>query len=427
MTGMRGKTFFEFWDYVCISMGMAVATSCFAIFPLLFQTRTLQEVMMSIGLAGFLAVLLSLVWAEWAHRFPSGPGMLFYIRKAFSVKVMHVVSVILLLIVGLLAGVECSFFAHLCRVLFPSWNDLSIFLFSHSILVVVLLSNFWGGSRSKKIQTLSSSLMLVGWMALSFGALWFVSSTPQHDPSILMKPQNQPWNIPLILEGVGISFFFFIGLEWVTPMGKNPESYRRLLPLSIPAAAILVCLMYGLLAYALGSVFSQDEITTLLLPHVSLGQRLWPSWGTYVVLPLSALAFFTSYNAGLMGAGRMLYALAREGLCPKTFATLDKRGRPQVAILSVGFSTMLISFFVYLKNTQQMAMMIGATGELVLYTLIILGLWNIRQKEKKSPPKNNNKKTAYYFFPHWSLWGLVLIFLGLAFMTAKSFFDTRFL
>jgi amino acid transporter len=83
---------------------------------------------------------------------------------------------------------------------------------------------------------------------------------------------------------------------------------------------VVLTAFYMLLGLALGDLRGADE----LLPQLALARQAGAP-GVAAVVGLSLLASFTSFNGALLGLGRFVAALGREGLLPRKLGRIDGR------------------------------------------------------------------------------------------------------
>jgi APA family basic amino acid/polyamine antiporter len=121
-------------------------------------------------------------------------------------------------------------------------------------------------------------------------------------------------------------FFSFIGLDTIATAGEEVKNPRRDVPIGILAALVIVTVFYMLVAVAaMGAqpahkFEGQSAGLAVILQNVS--GKTWPA------LVLSAGAVISVFSVTLVtiyGQTRILFAISRDGLIPRTFQTVNPR------------------------------------------------------------------------------------------------------
>jgi basic amino acid/polyamine antiporter, APA family len=144
-----------------------------------------------------------------------------------------------------------------------------------------------------------------------------------------------------ISAAAGTIFFTYVGLDAVSTAGEEVQNPKRNLPLAIIAALIIVTSLYILTAVtAIGvqapSAFEGQEagLATILQ---NLTGSTWPA----LVLALGAvISVFSVTLVVLYGQTRILFAMSRDGLIPELFHRVNPRTLSPVA------NTIVVALFV---------------------------------------------------------------------------------
>ena len=144
-----------------------------------------------------------------------------------------------------------------------------------------------------------------------------------------------------ISAAAGTIFFTYVGLDAVSTAGEEVQNPKRNLPLAIIAALIIVTSLYILTALtAIGvqapSAFEGQEagLATILQ---NLTGSSWPA----LVLALGAvISVFSVTLVVLYGQTRILFAMSRDGLIPELFHRVNPRTLSPVA------NTIVVALFV---------------------------------------------------------------------------------
>jgi amino acid transporter len=192
---------------------------------------------------------------------------------------------------------------------------------------------------------------------------------------------------------MGMAVFLFVGFEWVTPMGKRPDSYQRLLPLSMPAAIIVLAVLYVVFSTAFLHTAPQQH--SLNAPQLSLGDALFGRAGVMVMMGLSLLAMLTSFNAGLMGAARLVYGIAREGHLPKMCSRISLNTcAPVGAIAALGGVSLLAALVAGFYQLHLAMAVVAAVITAMVYGAVIFAMLVLRRQSHHKPAIFRNPMPA---------------------------------
>jgi ethanolamine permease len=145
------------------------------------------------------------------------------------------------------------------------------------------------------------------------------------------------------------------------------------------AIASLV-VVYGIFAAGMGRQLAAGDLAGNPIPQITLGGALFGDAGRYVLAAVSLLAMLTSFNAGLMGASRLLYGLAREGVAPAWIAHINLRtGVPINAVVAVGLLSLSLALIVMHTGTYRHTGVAVAAIECLVYGALMLAVLRLRR------------------------------------------------
>jgi amino acid transporter len=349
----------EFAEYVAAGVGMAVASSSFAMLAQLFTVTSGVTLVVAVIGAGVLCGVLALSIGELASQYPSAPAVRSYFRVALGDRVSLTFTFLVLGIVVLFAGVEAFAFEFALRSVLPTLPPgLGI---SGSLIVVTAL-NIAGLDVSKRAQLWLSTALVVLLLATCYQAL--------HAPATVTAPVA-PVSGSTVgpgLAALGGAVFLYTGFEWVTPLGRRPASYRSRIPWSMIVALSILTVTFTLFALALLRHFSPAAIGASVAPHIMLGARLGV-WGKYAMVAVSGFSTLTTFNAGLMGTSRLAYAVSREKHLRWGSKIWDRTGVPIVAVVAVAFGCWASAMIQWKTHSQDSVAVVCAA----LYSCFYLG------------------------------------------------------
>lgn len=369
----------ELLFYVTVCMGTALSTSSFTVMAGMFETINGLWAVVSVVLAGLFCILIADSIAELASRYPAAPGIRTYLKNALDKKTSLFFAYLYCLFIVLIGSVESCMFSLVVRTLFPSVPPYWVIT---GMLFSVILFNLVGLSLPRKVQIITTSVVVLAMLAIGLAGVYAGRAELPRVAAGLGDPGQLRW-IPVSL---GMAIFLYVGFEWVTPLGFSATSYKRRIPVSMPLGILLNIVVYAVFVLGLVLVLPGPQIAETVFPHVGYLAALFGRAGQWCALVLSAFAIISTFNSGIMGGSRLLYALGREGSMPRVVTTLSGSGVPYVAILLLGGSVYLAALLV---SAQGLVLVCAAAGSAIIcfvYAALILSGKIIRARPALKPP-----------------------------------------
>lgn len=348
--------------YASVGAGLAMATSSFTMISGLYEAGSRWSVPIGILLAGLICMIIAASVGELASLYPSAPGIRTYLKAAFGDRFSVGAVYLYLLFLVLVGGMESFVFALVIKSIFPAVPTAPVV---YLMLITVLAINWAGMELPRSAQIASTVLLVAG--TLLIGVLPFLRRETAHSPWPVesLGAGGVAAQLPAV---IGIAIFLFVGFEWVTPLGTGPEAYKRRIPLSMQAAILINIVMNAVFCLGLTAAVGKGEIMSPPLPQIPLARHLLGAWGGPFALLLSVCASFSTFNAGILGGSRMVYALAREGKLPKWCGRIDLgSGSPRGGVLLLGVSTLVSSTVILAFRFEILAGLVGSAIVCLIY------------------------------------------------------------
>jgi APA family basic amino acid/polyamine antiporter len=225
-----------------------------------------------------------------------------------------------------------------------------------------------------------------------------------------------------VTAAAGTVFFSFIGIDTIATAGEETRNPTRDVPLGILAALIIVTVFYMLVAIAaMGAqpahMFEGQEAGLAVILQNVTG-KAWPA------LVLSAGAVISVFSVTLVtiyGQTRILYAISRDGLIPKTFQKVNPRTQSPVAnTVIVSLAVGIVAGLVDSTFLWDMVSM----GTLVAFIVVSISVPVIRRKQGKDSiggRKGFRVPFGPYLVPGLSILACLYLVLGLSKVTYTVF------
>jgi len=287
--------------------------------------------------AAYLAALVAMFftamsYGRMAQAFPVAGSAYSYVRKAISPKLGFIAGWAVLLDYLFLPMAIWLIGAAYLNSAFPSvpqWVWVLAFIGITSAINIVGL---------KLANGINALLMLVQFLVLiAFVALCvhYIGGNPSQPLWTLTPFFNGQMQMPLIMSGAAIACYSFLGFDAVSTLTEETRDPRR----TIPRAIMLITLIGGLIFVAV-SYFVQIAHPSFEFANVdSAAYEIARNIGGDVFVSIFLIGLIVGQFASGLSAqasgSRLLYAMGRDGVLPKSFfGTLHARfGTPVNSIL----------------------------------------------------------------------------------------------
>ena len=193
----------------------------------------------------------------------------------------------------------------------------------------------------------------------------------------------EPFGVAGISAAAGTIFFSYIGLDAVSTAGDEVKDPQKTMPRAIIAALLTVTAVYLLVAVAaLGAQswpdFKDEEAGLAVILDDVTGANYW---GT-VLAAGAVISIFSVTLVTMYGQTRILFAMGRDGLLPKAFATVNPRSMTPVRnTVIVAVVVAVLAGFIPLDYLADMV----SIGTLVAFIVVSVGVILLRVREPDLP------------------------------------------
>lgn len=340
-------------------------------------------------MGGLAVTLIGLTYSELASAMPKAGGEHIYTERALGSRWSFVCTWALLFSYVNVCMFEAVALPTAVEYLYPEirlgtlWNvldsdvDLGFILIGIGATALVTWVNYLGIRTAALLQAVVTALIVVTGILLISGAIAFGDAS-----------NAQPW-IATPVSGILIVLIMvpsaLIGFDVIPQSAEEidlpPNKIGRLLIFSVAFAMA----WYILIAIAVGFGLSADALSTAKMATADAATALWSgSWAGSLLVLGGIGGILTSWNAFIVGASRVLFALAESGHVPKIFAKLHPKYKtPYIGILAIGALTIVAPFFgrtilVWLVNS-------GSFAVTVAFVFVAISFLVLRKKEPDMP------------------------------------------
>jgi len=304
--------------------------------------------------AGCLAFLGGLAYAELGAMFPKAGGQYVYLREAFGPRTAFLYGWTLLLVIqtGTAAAIATGFATYLDY--FVPLGPSRLRAVAAGLLVFLTALNARGVKHGAWIQntfTAAKVLAIAGLVAACF-----------LHPAVPDAPRASSLTVTGAVAALAAAFFSYDGWNFVTFASGEMKDPRRTLPRGLLVGIGASVLIYVVLNIAFLRVLpfaemaASPRVATDAL-HAAIGDR-----GAALVAVAVMVSTFGSANGCVLGGARVYYAMGLDGVLPSPLARLSTRGTPVVALA--------------LQGTWAAALALtGSFGTLFTYAISSAWLW----------------------------------------------------
>jgi len=296
-----------------------------------------------------LALADGLVWAELGAAMPGAGGTYIYLREAFQYRTGRLMPFIFswtaVLFIPLIMSTGVIGLVSYLGYLWPNMSWLEIHLVSLVVVGVVLFALY---RRIESIGFLTNILFVI--MLLSIGTVIVASLTHFNSALAFTYPSNAFTLNGAFFAGLGagllIGIYDYLGYNTTAYMGAEMRNPGRVIPWSIIVSILGIMLLYVALNIGvLGVVPWQNVAKSSSIASLVL-EQVWGKGIANVVTVLIIITAFASVFAGLLGASRVPFNAARDGVFLRQFGKLHPRYHfPHIALIVMCVITAIGSFF----------------------------------------------------------------------------------
>ena len=391
----RGITPFQLTMF---GVGSTIGTGIFFVLAQTVPTAG-PAVIVSFVIAGIVAGLTALCYAEMASMIPVSGSSYSYAYATLGEGVAYFVACCLILEYGISAAAvavgwsgylnklfEIVFGAGLPAALLSAplvadgyalaFGGEGIINLPAVILVFMCCLLLIRGSKESAKANAVMVLIKMGVLAM------FILITVTGFSASNLQP-FAPFGFAGISAAAGTIFFTYVGLDAVSTAGEEVENPKRNLPIAIIAALLIVTSLYVLVAVtALGvqpaAEFEGQEAGLATILENLTGH----SWPALVLACGAVISVFSVTLVVLYGQTRILFAMSRDGMLPELFYRVNPRTMSPVACtIVVAIFVGLIAAFV----PDAVLWDLTSMGTLVAFMVVSTGVMILRRTRPDMP------------------------------------------
>ncbi|MCR8659011.1 amino acid permease [Paenibacillus endoradicis] len=375
------------FDLIMLGVGAIVGTGIFILPGTVAASHSGPAIIYSFILAAIVCALAGMCYSEFASAIPVAGSAYTYGYVVFGELIAWLVGWALLLEYGLaVASVATGWSSYLNSLLAgfnlsipqaisgpwdPS-NGTYINVPAIAIVLVIALLLTIGIRESTKINTIMV-FVKVGVILLFIGVGIFYVEPANWQPFM-------PFGVSGVLSGTSLVIFAYLGFDAVSSAAEEVINPRRNMPIGIIGSLVICSLLYVTVSLVLTGLVPYTKLNVTDPVSFAL-QVIHQDWVAGIISLGAVVGMMTVILVMLYGGTRVLYALGRDGLLPRSMYELSKKYKTPVKNTWI-FSILvaLCAGFIPLSELAELV----STGTLVAFIIVSIGVIYLR-KDKNIP------------------------------------------
>jgi amino acid transporter len=190
----------------------------------------------------------------------------------------------------------------------------------------------WFGIREAGIVGLITTLLkLVPLVVIVTAGLFLID----HHALASMNPRHGP-PFPSFVAAFTIAFFSYVGIESATVPAEEVIDAPATISSATIIGTVTVIALYMLVIVVTMAVIPPNLLAQSSSPLAAVGERVAGPLGTIGVALGALVSIYTALHYAILLGAQIPMVAARDGLFPKPFQRLTRRGTPGISLLTTG-------------------------------------------------------------------------------------------
>lgn len=307
---------------------------------------------------GLIATCGALCYAELGARVPEAGGGYVYLRDAWgpATAFMYGWKCLIVLDPGLTAALAVGMASYATAATgLPRSTETGIAIAGIVILAAVNLRGVRFGAGFLRAVTLLKLALLGALILLAFAR--GLGDWGHFVPLVAQRPGSSP--LPEALAGGLVAAFFSFGGWWDTSkLAGEMRDPARVLPRALTIGVLAVTLIYILTSTAFLYLVPLESVTSGEAFAAQAGTVLFGANGGRIFAAIVVISVLSSMASFMMAAPRVYFAMARDGVFPRSVAEVHTRlGTPfraiviqaalAIVLVAIGTFEQIIAYFLF--------------------------------------------------------------------------------
>lgn len=377
------------WDTLAVGFGAMIGFGWVVLVGGWLEEAGTLGAALAFVAGGLVMTLVGLTYAELVSAMPRAGGEHNYALRALGSRPAFVTSWAIVLGYVSVVAFEAVALPQTVLYLAPDmlagrlWSVAGYDVYATWALVgivgaiAITAINYVGIRPASVVQTIAVAFLIAVGLVLVTGS--FVGGDPRN---------MEPWLTGGLAGFVGVLVatpFLFVGFDVIPQSAEEIDLPQRQVGKLLVVSVLMATVFYIVVVVSVSSALPHAELAAAELAAADGMVALWNSPAMGDLLILGGIAgILTSWNGFMIGASRILYAMAESGMLPRWFAYLHPRYRtPTHALLVIGGLSVLAPLF----GRQMLVWLVDAGGIniVVAFFLVSLSFLVLRRREPDMP------------------------------------------
>ncbi|MFJ7661474.1 APC family permease [Lysinibacillus sp. NPDC097162] len=403
------------FDLILLGVGAIVGTGIFILPGTVAATHAGPGIVFSFIIAAIVCALAGMCYSEFSSSVPVTGSAYTYGYIVFGEIVAWLVGWALLLEYGLaVAAVATGWSSYLSALLagfqisMPtaisgSFNPSAGTYINLPAIVIIFATAFFLTLGIKESTRLNSIMVFlkVAVILLFIGVGIFYVEPTNWQPFL-------PFGVSGVLGGAALVFFAYLGFDAVSSAAEEVKNPQRNMPIGIIGSLLICTVLYVVVSLVLTGMVPYTQLN-VSDPVSYVMQLVHQDWIAGIISLGAVVGMMTVILVMSYGGTRLLYALGRDGLLPKSMAELSPKFKTPVK--NTWVFAVLVAFcagFVPLSKLTELVNM----GTLVAFTIVSIGVIYLR--------KNKNIPSGGFKVPFFPMLPILSFFMCLFLISQLS-------
>lgn len=278
----------------------------------------------SIAIAGTLALLTALSYAELSSKFPQSAGAALYVHKAWNTPILSGTMGYGLALTGIVssATITNGCIGYLNVFLPDANNTLAIIL----IVIAMTALIVYGIKESLTVIAIITIIEIGGlFLVISIAATGEIDY--QSVNNLFTLPTTMP-NINGILLGSFIAFYAFLGFEDMVNVAEETKSPAKTMPRAVIGSVLIAIVLYIAVSIAATASMPLEQLANSKAPLSDIVTS--NGYSPHLITAISLIAVINGALVNMIMSSRILYGMANQGLAPKTLARVNVKTKTPI-------------------------------------------------------------------------------------------------
>lgn len=375
------------FDLILLGVGAIVGTGIFILPGTVAATHAGPGIVFSFIIAAIVCAFAGMCYSEFASSVPVTGSAYTYSYIVFGEVIAWLVGWALLLEYGLaVAAVATGWSSYLnsllagFHIVLPSaisgaFNPASGTYINVPAIFIIFATAFLLTLGIKESTRFNSWMVFlkVAVILLFIGVGVFYVKPTNWEPFL-------PFGINGVFSGAALVFFAYLGFDAVSSAAEEVKNPQRNMPIGIIGSLLICTVLYVAVSMVLTGIVPYQDLN-VSDPVSYVMQLVHQDWIAGIISLGAVVGMMTVILVMSYGGTRLLFALGRDGLLPKSMAELSPKFKTPVK--NTWMFALLVAFCAGFVPLSKLAELVNM-GTLVAFTIVSIGVVFLR-KHKNIP------------------------------------------